>query len=106
MAYGWYTNASTFNVYFKDADNEISYKQSEQENFEYLNLSRYNTPLFPLNAISEFFSAPLKDQDERDVEGYEHSFYINMIHIEMVRYIEFFQKHLKDLRLRIEASSS
>lgn len=102
MAYGWYTNASTFNVYFKDADNEISYKQNEQENFEYLNVSRYNTPLFPLNAISEFFSAPLKDQDERDVEGYEHTFYINMIHIEMVRYVEFFQKHLKDFTFEIK----
>ena len=27
MAYGWYTDALTFNVYFKDADNQISYKQ-------------------------------------------------------------------------------
>ncbi|GJM70546.1 hypothetical protein HMSSN036_27620 [Paenibacillus macerans] len=55
MAYGWYTGEHTFNVYFKDADNNISYKQHEQENFEYLNVSRYNTPLFPLNAIGEFF---------------------------------------------------
>lgn len=66
MAYGWYTDQQTFNVYFKDADNEISYKQHENENFEYLNVSRYNTPLFPLNAINEFFSASLKAQDERD----------------------------------------
>lgn len=55
MAYGWYTDPTTFNVYFKDADNEISYKRHEQEQFEYLNVSRYNTPLFPLNAINEFF---------------------------------------------------
>ncbi|UUZ81455.1 hypothetical protein LJK88_43570 [Paenibacillus sp. P26] len=47
-----------------------------------MNVSRYNTPLFPLNAVNEFFSAPLKAQDERDGEGYEHQFYINMIHIE------------------------
>ncbi|PZD93003.1 SAM-dependent methyltransferase [Paenibacillus sambharensis] len=96
MAYGWYTYDQTYNVYFKDADNEISYKQHEQENFEYLNVSRYNTPLFPLNAINEFFSAPLKAQAERDVEGYEHTFFISMIHIERDRYIEFFEKHLKD----------
>ncbi|WP_425436204.1 hypothetical protein [Paenibacillus rigui] len=31
------------------------------------------------------FSAPLKAQDERDVEGYEHTFFINMIHIERVQ---------------------
>ncbi|MBD0383270.1 class I SAM-dependent methyltransferase [Paenibacillus sedimenti] len=102
IAYGWYTDDSTFNVYFKDADNEISYKQNENDNFEYLNVSRYNTPLFPLNAINEFFSAPLKAQDERDVEGYENTFYINMIHIEMVRYVEFFQKHLTDFTFEIQ----
>ncbi|WP_134686848.1 class I SAM-dependent methyltransferase [Brevibacillus migulae] len=102
IAYGWYTDSSTYNVYFKDADNEISYKQVQQENFEYLNVSRYNTPLFPLNAINEFFSAPLKAQDERDVEGYEHSFFINMIHIELVRYIDIFARHMKDFSFEIK----
>lgn len=101
IAYGWYTDASTFNVYFKDADNEISYKQHEQDNFEYLNVSRYSTPIFPLNAINEFFSTPLKAHDPRDAEGYEHVFFINMVHIEMVRYIEFFQKHLTDFSFEI-----
>jgi len=101
MAYGWYTDQQTFNVYFKDADNEISYKQHENDNFEYLNVSRYNTPLFPLGAINEFFSAPLKAKDERDTDGYEHTFFINMIHIELVRYIEFFEKHLKDFTFKI-----
>ncbi|MED1796685.1 class I SAM-dependent methyltransferase [Brevibacillus nitrificans] len=96
VAYGWYTNETTYNVYFKDADNDISYKQSEDEHFEYLNVSRYNTPLFPLHAIGEFFSAPLKAQDARDTEGYEHSFFINMIHIELIHYIDFFSKHLPE----------
>lgn len=101
MAYGWYTDAQTFNVYFKDADNEISYKQHELESFEYLNVSRYNTPLFPLNAISEFFSAPLKAQGEADTEGYVHTFHINMIHVELERYIHFFQKHLPDFTFEL-----
>ncbi|BBH22270.1 hypothetical protein Back11_36150 [Paenibacillus baekrokdamisoli] len=102
IAYGWYTDDAVFNVYFKDADNEISYKQHENENFEYLNVSRYNTPLFPLNAINEFFSHPLKGQDERDIEGYEHTFFIPFIHIEMMRYIDYFAKHLKDYSFSIE----
>ncbi|MCG7408960.1 class I SAM-dependent methyltransferase [Paenibacillus sp. ACRRX] len=106
MAYGWYSDESTYNVYFKDADNEISYKQHENEHFEYLNVSRYNTPLFPLNAINEFFNAPLKrSDDELDLEGYDHSLFINMIHIEMVRYIDFFQKHLPDFTFHIQHRS-
>jgi len=96
MAYGWYTDEGTFNVYFKDADNEVSYKQHAKDQFEYLNVSRYNTPLFVLGAINEFFAAPLKTRDARDSEQYEHSFHINMIHIEVLRYIHFFEKHLTD----------
>lgn len=95
IAYGWYADESTYNVYFKDGDNEISYKQFEEERFEYLNVSRYQTPLFPLNAISEFFSAPLKSRDDKDAEGFEHSFWINMIHIEVPHYLDFFEKHVK-----------
>lgn len=102
MAYGWYSDDSTYNVYFKDADNGISYKRHIEETFEYLNVSRYNTPLFPLNAISEFFSAPYKTQDSRDAEGFEHSFFINLIHVERIWYIDFFRKHLSDVAFDLE----
>ncbi|MDQ8737594.1 methyltransferase domain-containing protein [Paenibacillus sp. LHD-38] len=96
MAYGWYTDEATFNVYFKDADNEVSYKQHREDQFEYLNVSRYNTPLFVLGAINEFFASPLKAQHASDTEEYEHTFFINMIHIQLLRYIDFFGKHLTD----------
>ncbi|MEI7028239.1 methyltransferase domain-containing protein [Paenibacillus sp. y28] len=102
MAYGWYADPSTFNVYFKDADNEVSFKQHEQEQFEYLNVSRYNTPLFPLSALNEFFSAPLKARDERDTDGFEHTLFINMLHIELIRYVEFFEKHLQDFSFEVQ----
>lgn len=102
IAQGWYSDESTFNIYFKDADNEISYKQHADEEFEYLNVSRYNTPLFPLSAINEYLTAPLKVHDDRDAEGYEHSFYINMIHIELDRYIHFFQKHLTEFTFEVK----
>lgn len=102
IAYGWYSDEATYNVYFKDADNEISYKKNEGESFEYLNVSRYNTPLFPLNAVNEFFSAPFKALDARDAEGYEHSLYIQMIHIERLHYIRFFEQHLKGYTFKLE----
>lgn len=102
MAYGWYADETAFNVYFKDASNDISYKQDADESFEYLNVSRYNTPLFPLSAINEFFSAPFKAKDGRDVEGYEHVFFINLIHVDRVRYVAFFEKHLKDCEFTIK----
>lgn len=102
LAYGWFSDTSTYNVYFRDADNEISYKQHEQEEFEYLNVSKYNTPLFPLNAIQEFLSSPMKAQHEQDSEGFTHTLFINLIHIEMPKYISFFEQHLTDVQFNIE----
>lgn len=102
IAYGWYSDDMTYNVFFKDADNELSYKQNDSDSFEYLNVSRYNTPLFPLNAVNEFFSTPVKAQDERDIEGYEHTFFINMVQVERLHYIEFFNKHLKDYTFSLQ----
>jgi len=96
LAYGWYTDESCFNVYFKDADNEVSYKKDANEDFEYLNVSRYNTPLFPMKAISEFFSSAFKEQQEQDEHGFHHQFFINMIHIERMNYFESFKKHFPD----------
>ncbi|MCM3627562.1 class I SAM-dependent methyltransferase [Paenibacillus glycanilyticus] len=106
IAYGWYTEDLAYSIYFKDADNEVSYKENEQEQFEYLNVSRYNTQLFPLNAINEFFSAPYKTRHEQDTEGYEHSFHINMIHVEWIRYIDLFEKHMRDCRFERQLLSS
>lgn len=102
IAYGWYSDDATYNVFFKDADNELSYKQNDSDSFEYLNVSRYNTPLFPLNAVNEFFSTPVKAQDERDIDGYEHTFFINMVQVERLHYIEFFNKHLKDYTFSLQ----
>ncbi len=101
MAYGWYTGESAFNVYFKDADNEVSYKRHAQEQFEYLNVSRYNSPQFVLGAINEFFASPFKEQNAQDTEGHEHSCFIHMIHIDRMRYVEFFEKHLPDYRFEL-----
>ncbi|WP_138755689.1 class I SAM-dependent methyltransferase [Paenibacillus sinopodophylli] len=106
MAYGWYTDDTTFNVYFKDADNEVSYKQHREDQFEYLNVSRYNTPLFVLSAINEFFASPLKAQHTSDTEQYEHTFHINMIHIQLRHYITFFEKHLPDYSFEVVHQAS
>lgn len=99
LAYGWSGqegNEHSYQVYFKDADNEVSFKRDAGDSFEYLNVSRYNTPLFPLSAINEFFSVPFKLRHDGDTEGYRHSFHIPVIHIDRVHYIAFFSKHLKD----------
>ncbi|KGL41837.1 SAM-dependent methyltransferase [Listeria newyorkensis] len=100
IAHGWYSATDTYNVYFKDADNEISYKKYRDENFEYLNLSRYNSNIFPLNALGEFFS--LKEPDSRDLPGFTHQFHINMFYIRRIHYVEFFQKYMPNYTFEVE----
>jgi len=99
-AFGWYSNNDTsFNILFKDADNAVSYGDQE---FEYLNTSRYNSPVFVLNAISEFFSTTVKDEAEIDKDSGEKSVYINMVNIKYKHQIEHFKKYFPEFNLEIE----
>lgn len=31
IGHGWYSDSNTYNVYFKDADNEVSYQKEKNE---------------------------------------------------------------------------
>ncbi|MEH7225596.1 class I SAM-dependent methyltransferase [Bacillus sp. JJ1566] len=97
--FGWFSDSSTYNVYFKDAENEVSYPKDKDEQFEYLNVSRYNTPLFPLNVVADLFSTASKKQHVDDIEGFEHQLMVNLVQVEQIRYLHFFKLHLKDYEL-------
>jgi small RNA 2'-O-methyltransferase len=101
-AFGWYSNESCFNVYFKDAENEISYPKDKVETFEYLNVSRYNTPLFPLNVVADYFSTASKKLQSDDVDDYEHHIMVNLVYVELEKYLDFFKNHFKDFHLEWE----
>lgn len=81
-SFGWFGKEDEYVIYFKDADNEISYKKDADERFEYMNKSRYNSPLFVLNAVNDYFSSALKNKHDDDVEGYIHELTIPMMEIE------------------------
>ena len=99
-AFGWFSNEGTsFNILFKDADNAVSFGDQE---FEFLNTSRYNSPLFVLNVIGEFFSSTVRDIDERDTEGIEKSFVINMVDIKQVRQINQFKQYFDEFNIETE----
>lgn len=96
-AFAWYSNNNTaFNIFFKDADNAVSFGDQE---FEYLNTSRYNSPMFVLNAMSEFFNSTVKEQTDIDIDGIEKSFFINMIDIKSLLQIKHFEKYFPDFVL-------
>ncbi|HSG31939.1 MAG TPA: SAM-dependent methyltransferase, partial [Thermodesulfobacteriota bacterium] len=109
VAFGWFTpnQEDEYNVYFKDADDEVSFKTFRDEQFEYLNMSRFNSALFIVNSIDEFFRSSYKTMEESDVSGeYENSFFINMIEIKNERYLTSFKKFFNDFDIEYENTIS
>jgi len=101
--FGWFSNEQTYNCYFKDASNDISFKSHPDDSFEYINTTRYNSAMFILNTFSEFFSYTVKrDLDEDIPDLYEHEVVLNMLYVSAPRYLDFFNKHFDDFNIEFE----
>ncbi len=95
--FGYYSNDNKiFNCFFKDSDSEISYKKFKDEEFEYVNPSRYNAPEFVLDSVTTFLEHIIKKENEFDVEGYDNFLMINMINIKR-KYLDIFKRYFKDI---------
>lgn len=68
--YGWYNNTDRYLIYFKDGFDEISYKEHPNQSFDYLNKLRYTSPIFVLNALSEFLKSTIKQCHPKDVPSH------------------------------------
>ncbi len=100
--FGYYSNEDKiFNCYFRDSDSDISYKRFKDEEFEYVNPSRYNAPEFVLDSISEFLEHIIKKENEFDIEGYDNFLMINMINIKR-KYLDIFQRYFKNISISSE----
>lgn len=71
-AYGWFTNteATSFRLWFKDRVGDMSYGIDKKETFEYLDKTRYGSPLIPISLISLCLDSAHKVRDLKDVDGY------------------------------------
>ena len=91
VVFGFFTKGSekSFNIYFKDGSDEVSFPQYEGETFEYLNTSRYNSASFVVNAINEMMKSAFQSNQYKipdgelkiDDGGVESTFFINMIYV-------------------------
>ena len=95
--FGWYTNPKTYNIYFRDSDTAVSYSDEE---FEYMDATRYNAPMFLVNAFHEFLNH-MKKADDKDITGYENILKINQMKCKP-RTLETFKSHFQDYEFKFE----
>lgn len=98
--FGYYSDESgqTYNVYFRDAFNDISYPEFKDQEFEYVNATRYSSAQFVLNALAELLRDAFKKRDlEKDPDDqYENSIMLNMIRADNTRTIKAFLQHFME----------
>jgi 2-polyprenyl-3-methyl-5-hydroxy-6-metoxy-1,4-benzoquinol methylase len=93
--FGYFSDEGrTYNIYFRDAFNDISYPEYKDQEFEYVNTTRYGSAQFVLNAISDVFRDALKKRDEKlDPDCYTNTIILNMIRMDNRRTLAAFTKH-------------
>jgi 2-polyprenyl-3-methyl-5-hydroxy-6-metoxy-1,4-benzoquinol methylase len=102
--FGYFSDEGrTYNIYFRDAFNDISYPEYKDQEFEYVNTTRYGSSHFVLNALSELFRDAFKKRDEKlDPDGYTHTIILNMIHMDNKRTLNAFTKHFEECQIEAE----
>jgi len=97
---GWYSDSQIYNLYFRDSFDAVSFKRKGDDEFSYLNVGQYNAALCINQSIKEFFGHITKDLIEEDKSGiYEHKILINLLHVEIPTYIEFFKRHFPEFEI-------
>lgn len=98
--FGWYQNDNIYNVYFKDGDDEVSYNTYKDE-FEYQNVSRYNSPYFVLDVVNQYFKHNLKEEVVYDIPS-ENTITICNVFLKRLQELYFFQKEFTQISLEYE----
>ena len=82
--FGWYKkrtdNLKEYDIYFEDSPNEISFKRNKYQEYEYINSSKYNSPVFVINAIREYFQSAMNENSDK-LEGYNYQLEITSVEI-------------------------
>ena len=108
-AFGYYhsSNPQEYRILFRDAQNDISYKEHQNQEYEYLDKLRFSSPIFVLNAITEFFKSTVTKRHEKDLPNFIHTFTVNLVTVDRrsMTVISKFDKFFPDYEIKIEQIS-
>lgn len=97
VAYGW-AKDTTYNIYFKDADDEVSFGDQQ---FDYLNIHRFSSPLIAISVVGEFFGWTVKNVHDLDVHGFENSFEMKTVQVNRIREIRRLVKYFEAFEIEL-----
>lgn len=95
--HGWYTDDNNYVLYFKDSFDEISYPHSENQEFEYLTLTKYNSCQVYMNMISTLLKSTTKVQHEYDTDNYHHTLEVSSVNLNNLKIFNSFNKSLNGI---------
>lgn len=75
-------------IAFIDGHDEVSFRQEQDSEFEYIDSTRYNSPLFAFNAVREYLGTALNQLDPLDVDGYKHEVTITSVDIKRTKLVQ------------------
>jgi len=97
VVFGYYSNENqTYNIFFKDAFNDISYPEYKNQQFEYVNPTRYNSSQFVLNSLNDMIRDAYKKRTDNDKDGFANELVINQAHMSSQRTLKAFKQHFED----------
>jgi SAM-dependent methyltransferase len=69
-------------------------------------VSKYNSPIFVLSAISEFFNSTVREQLDIDTDQHENVLFVNMVEIKSIFQIHQFENYFPDFFIEYEYQSA
>lgn len=90
-----------YNIYFQDDVEGISFGREPDMEFEYIDTTRYNSPLILSTIMKEFFGSNLKEEPEEDIKSYN-KIKITSIQINRKSVIDNLVRYFGDFKFRIE----
>jgi len=96
----WYHNDS-YNIYFKDRSNEMSYPVHPDAQFEYSNTAKFNNPRIYCDMFSDLLNDARIKPREHDVEGFHYEIFINLIYTHF-KTIDIFKRYFTPLGINFE----
>lgn len=95
-------NENEYNIFFKDGDDEVSFKRNQDEQYEHNDYKRFNSPLFIQGGINNFLRHLLTDDNktkEYDLIGFENEIVINQFYMFNPKYIDLLSKYYPNFEL-------